>query len=115
MPHTFNISLQLYALTDPKTEVMGALMELERMASPELNAASPIGGISGDLVLGRVPLPVWINIGRNVMIGPCHIENISVPLDGPRSHDGHLIEALVNLTIQTKTTLNRSQIAGTYG
>lgn len=115
MPHTFNISLQLYALADPKAEVMDALMALEQMATPELNGVSPVGGFSGDQIIGRVPQPVWINIGRNVMVGPCHIENISMPLDGPRSHDGHLMEALVNLSIQTKTTLNRSQIAGTYG
>ena len=117
-PHSFNISLQLYALSDPKSEVMDALMELERMASPEVHAMSPVGGFSGDSddrVLGRIPQTVFVNIGRNVVYGPCVIESLQMPLDGPRSQDGYLMEALVNLTIQSETMLNRSQIAGTYG
>ncbi|MTI11639.1 hypothetical protein [Sansalvadorimonas verongulae] len=115
-PHAFNVSLQLYALADPKVEVMDALMELERMATPEVQAVSPVGGQTADgRRLGRVPQTVFINIGRNVVYGPCVIESLQQPLDAPRSSDGYLMEALVNLTIQSETMLNRSQIAGTYG
>ena len=115
-PHVFNLAVQFYALADPKLEVMDALMELERMATPEVQAISPAGGTTADgNRLGRIPQTVFINIGRNVIYGPCVIESFQMPLDGPRSSDGYLMEALVNLTIQSEAMLNRSQIAGTYG
>ena len=111
-PHTFNLALQLYALADAKREVDDAIMELERMASPELNAVSPVGGAT---TTGRIPGQVQLNIGRNVLIGPCVITSVSVPLDGPRSHDGYLMSALVNIGIQSYETINKSAIASTYG
>ena len=115
-PHAFNLAVQFHALSDPKTEVEDAIQELEMMASPELKAMLPVGGqtATGNSV-GRVPGEVWLNIGRNVMIGPCVITNVSVPLDGPRSRDGYLMSALVNIGVQSYEMLNRSQIPGTYG
>ena len=115
-PHTFNLTLNFHALSDPKAEVEDAIQELEMMASPELKAMLPVGGqtATGNS-FGRVPDEVWLNIGRNVVIGPCVITNISVPLDGPRSRDGYLVSAQVNVGIQSFETLNRSQIPATYG
>lgn len=115
-PHAFPITLSLYALSDPKAEVEDALLELERMYSPEVNALSPVGNPVGSAnAMGRVPSSVMINIGRNVVWKGCVIESLSIPLDGPRSGDGYLMKADVQLTIQSEAMINRSQIASMYG
>ncbi|MDE1465088.1 hypothetical protein [Spartinivicinus poritis] len=105
-PHQFTLSLQLYALVDPKNEVEAAIKALELMATPDVNDLVP---------LGRKPESVWINIGRNVMCGPCVIESLQVPLDGPRDKNGYLLEALVQLSIKTEKMLARADIPATYG
>lgn len=115
MPHTFNLAIQLYALSDAKAEVEDAIMELERMISPDLNAANPVGDSSREQAFGRTPQSVILNIGRNVMIKDCLITSVSIPLDGPRTKDGYLTSALVNVGIQSRETLSRRQIAATYG
>ncbi|MCC8380441.1 hypothetical protein [Xenorhabdus sp. PB30.3] len=115
-PHTFPIVLSLYALSNPKAEVEDAIMELEHMFTPEVNAMSPIGNpFSDGNSVGRTPSSIMINIGRNVVLSGCVIESLSVPLDGPRSRDGYLMKADVQLMIQSEAMLNRSQIASTYG
>ncbi len=115
-PHAFPITLSLYALSDPKSEVEDAIMELERMFSPEVNAISPVGNPVGDgNAVGRVPSSVMVNIGRNVVLNGCVIESMSAPLDGPRSRDGYLMKADIQLMIQSEAMLNRSQIPSTYG
>lgn len=105
-PTQFNIVLQLYALSDPQTEVIDALVALEEMASPQVNKQTPGG---------RIPSPVTINIGRNAIYTDCVIESLSVPLDKEKDADGQLIRAEVNLQIQTMQMLNRSDVAPTYG
>ena len=114
-PHTFNLSLQLYALSDARAEVENAVMALEQMMAPELSAVIPVGSetATGNS-LGRVPDRVILNIGRNVIIGPCVITSLSVPLDSPRSNEGYLVSALINVGIQSYEMLNRSQIPSTY-
>ena len=115
-PHAFPVTLSLYALADPKVEVEDAIMELERMIAPEVNAISPVGNPMGDgNAVGRVPSSVMLNIGRNVVMSGCVIENVSVPLDAPKSRDGYLMKAEVQLTIKSEAMLNRSQIQNTNG
>lgn len=105
-PHQFSLSVQLYALVDPKQEVEAAIKALELMAAPDVGDVFP---------LGRKPKPIWINIGRNVICGPCVIESLQVPLDGPRDKQGYLLEALVQLSIKTEKMLARGDIPATYG
>ncbi|WP_163836768.1 hypothetical protein [Spartinivicinus ruber] len=105
-PHQFSITLQLYALVEPKNEVEAAIQALELMATPDVDAIMP---------LGRKPESVWINIGRNVICGPCIIESLQVPLDGPRDKNGYLLEAAVQLSIKTEKMLTRGDIPATYG
>ncbi len=104
-PHTFNLPLKLYALTDAKKEVMDALRELEKMLAPEVDK----------WVCGSPPQIVSINIGRGAIYTDCLITNMSVPLDGPRTKEGYLIRTAVTLQIETKSMLNRSDIDLTYG
>jgi len=114
-PTHFNIVLQLYALSDPRREVMDALIELEKMASPQVNANDPgnlFGG--GSVKMGRIPGTVSINIGRNAVYKDCILENVSIPLDGEKNKDGLLIRAEVNLSVQTMQMINRSDIASKY-
>ncbi|SKA52609.1 hypothetical protein [Photobacterium toruni] len=115
-PHSHSITLRLYALSDPKAEVEDAIMELEMMAAPEVNAVSPIGNPFGDgNAVGRAPSSILLNIGRNVIVSGCVIESISIPLDVPRSRDGYRMYADVQLSISTEAMVNRSQISSMYG
>lgn len=114
-PISFNLVLVFYALSDPLQEVMLPLQELEKMASPEVNKVSPINVMPGQETFGRMPAPVTLNIGRTTIITDCVIESMSTPLDKERNSDGLLIRAETTLTIQTKSMLNRSEIAKTWG
>ncbi|KJS28975.1 MAG: hypothetical protein VR64_22275 [Desulfatitalea sp. BRH_c12] len=103
-PHTFNLPLRFYALSNAKKEVMDALCELEKMLSPEV----------GTYFGGPVPQPVSINIGRSAIYSNCVITNMSTPLSGGRTKEGYLVRAEITLQIETKQMLNRSEIERTY-
>lgn len=113
-PFSATISLLFYARSNPQKEVEEPIKELRRMISPEPNANIPVADkdANGDyrLGLGRVPDTVSINIGRNLMWPDCIIESISEPLDSTRDVSGHRLDAVVNLTIQSKQSLSRSDI-----
>ena len=98
-PHTFNLVLVFYALSNAANEVSAPIAALERMMSPEINAVMPAG---------RTPLPVTLNIGRNAIMTDCVITNMSVPLDQQKTKDGHLVRAEVNLQIETIEMVNLS-------
>lgn len=104
-PHTFNLPLVFYALRDAYSEVQAAIIALEQMASPEVNAILPGG---------RLPEVVSVKVGRMILYPECHIEQISTDLSGPISRDGYPLRAMVNLTLQTKVSLNRSDIASSF-
>lgn len=119
-PLTFNLVLQFFALSDPNKEVMMPLEVLEQMASPQVN--NNMTGIDVrklnegiGATLGQIPYTVSICIGGKMTIQNCVIENVSTPLDKERDKWGNLIRAEVNLSIQTKQMLNRSDIPGTWG
>lgn len=118
-PHSFNLVLSLYALKDAYKEVMAPLKELEKMMGPNIAAGSEGDGAVMEFLKsakpgGRIPQPVIINIGRRMLIPNCVIENISAPLDGPRTAEGYLVKADITLSIATKTMLNRQNIAATW-
>ncbi len=116
-PHQFNLVLQLYAIDDAKKEVMDACRALEKMLSPNVNASLPVefGADGWNPKYGRIPGEVWINIGRNALYGPCVIQGMTQPLDGPVDKNGYLITTQVTLQIETKKMLNRDSIDATYG
>jgi len=105
-PYVFNLVLSFYALADAKREVMDPLRELEKMIAPQVNDVMPGG---------RIPQPVWVNIGRNAVYGNCLITSLSIPLDKEKTKDGYLVRADVNLQIETKAMLNSTDIDSTYG
>ncbi len=105
-PTQFNLVLSFYALSNPETEVRQALIELEKMASPEVNNASPGG---------RIPGRVVINIGRKAIYPVCVIESISVPLDKEIDSQGRLIRCDVTLQVATLQMQNKSEISSRYG
>lgn len=117
-PTQFNIVLQFYALRDPKSEVVDALKALETMAAANVNGMSPINFgaiVSGGNILGRVPPPVTINIGRNAIYADCVIESVSMPMDKEVNSAGYLVRAEVNLSIATMQMVGRSEVAAKYG
>lgn len=105
MPHTFNLPLEFYAIRDAYSEVQAAIMALERMASPELNGLFPGG---------RIPQPVSVKVGRLIIYPECVIESISTPVYGPISRDGYPLRASVNLTLQTKVSLDATDIPSSF-
>ena len=122
-PTQFNLNLILYALSDPKSEVMDALQALEEFASPQLMGTIPVSfsletwrtdGFSSALNTGRIPNLVSINIGRRAMYPECVLESISQPLDKEIDRNGNLIRAEVQLQISTVVVPNRDEVTKFY-
>jgi hypothetical protein len=115
-PHTFNVTLSFYAISDAYQEVMEPLRELERMMGPNIAAGDPSGAggvkefFASAVPGGRIPGAVVLNIGRRMLIPNCVIESMSVPLDKERTKDGYLVRADVTLSIATKVMLNKDNI-----
>lgn len=105
VPHTFNLPLFFYAIRDAYNEVQAAIIALEQMAAPELGQMAPGG---------RVPQTVSLKVGRTIIYPECHIESISNDISGPVDRNGYLLRANVTLTIQTKVTLNASDIPSSF-
>lgn len=104
-PHTFNLPLVFYALTDAYSEVQAAIIALEQMAAPEVSGYTPGG---------RIPGFVSLCVGRSILYPECHIELVSSDISGPKSRDGYPLRAEVTLTVQTKAMLNRSEIPSSF-
>ena len=118
-PHTFNLVLSFYAISDALREVMEPLRELERMMGPNIEAGKESDGVVKEFISsaipgGRIPLPIILNIGRRMMIQNCVIESMSVPLDNERTKEGYLVRADATLSISTKVMLNKENIASTW-
>ncbi|NOG32881.1 hypothetical protein HLB35_15915 [Halomonas sp. TBZ9] len=105
-PHNFNLVLEFYAVSDAYNAVQAALIELEKMAAPEINEKTPGG---------RIPQSVTIRVGKQIIYPECVITSVSRDLDGPISVDGYPLRGTVNLQLQTQTTVNQSDIASTFG
>jgi hypothetical protein len=105
-PHSFTLPIWFYALQDAYSEVSLALRYLEEFRSPELNNATPFG---------RIPQPVTIKIGKRAIYPNCVIESLSEPLDTQVDKNGYPVTCMVNLQVQTKQIINRSQVASHYG
>lgn len=105
-PHNFNLVLEFYAVSDAYSAVQAAVIELEKMAAPELNKATPGG---------RIPPTVTLRVGKQIIYPECVITSVSRDLDGPISQDGYPLRGSVTLQLQTKTTINQSEIAETFG
>ena len=124
-PHTFQLNLIFYALTNAKAEVHDALRELEMMMGPAIEKGAESDLKDGFMTWasetlksvkpgGRIPAPVILNIGRRMIIPDCVIESMAVPLDKEKTAEGYLVRAEVNLSISTKVMLNKENIANTY-
>lgn len=112
-PISVNLSLELYALNDAVKEVEDALTMLKEFASPELNSSIPVGNItsSSEASLGRIPDKVMVNMGRNFIYEQCVITSVSEPFDVTRDSNGNRLTATVNISIETDTMVNKSDIA----
>lgn len=105
-PHNFNLVLEFYAVSDAYSAVQAAVIELEKMAAPEMNEKTP---------LGRIPPTVTLRVGRQIIYPECVITSVSRDLDGPISRDGYPLRGSVTLQIETQSTVNQSDIAATFG
>ncbi|MDT0178203.1 hypothetical protein Q9R34_19450 [Enterobacter sp. BRE11] len=100
-PPEFSIVIDLMATVNAKVEVMDAIMTLQQMASPELNAALPGG---------RRPLPVILDVGRRIKLMDVVIRSVSYQLDAPRTAEGHFTHNTVTLQCSGLSVQNQSDI-----
>lgn len=105
-PPTFSLPIHFIARQDAAVEVQGALLALNQMISPELNAATPGG---------RRPPSVIVNVGRMVALTNCVIQSMNMELDAPRTADGYFTHNTVSLEISGQTVLNASDIPQIVG
>lgn len=105
-PLRFNLVIEFYAVNNAYNEVQAAVIELEKAASPELNAITP---------WGRVPEQISINVGRQIIFPECLITSVSKNLDGPISRDGYPLYGEVQLQVEAIGTVNKSRISETFG
>ncbi|MEL7698457.1 MULTISPECIES: hypothetical protein [Pantoea] len=100
-PPEFSIVVDLMATMNAKVEVMDAIMTLQQMASPELNAALPGG---------RRPLPVIMDVGRRLKLMDVVIRSVGYQLDAPRTAEGHYTHNTVTLQCSGLSVQNQSDI-----
>lgn len=104
-PMTMNLTLEFKAISDPLNEVNRAIMELERMASPELNDY---------MMLGRTPQSVCVDVGRTNVYKDMLIESVSSELDATKTKDGLFLSNTVTLSLTARNVINRSKINETF-
>lgn len=106
-PLTFALVLELYAVSDAYTEVLAAVMELEKAASPDIGGSTPVGR--------RPESAVGLSVGRQIIYPECVITNVSKQLDGPIGRNGHPLRGQVTLQLQTIATVTREELPTTFG
>lgn len=104
-PPAINLPIYFKAFRNPKGEVEDAIKYLQMMESPELAKA---------VTLGRIPTTVDVTIGRKIKLPKCVILDVTDELDSPRNRDGYRTENMVQLQLQRKNILNRSEIPSIY-
>lgn len=104
-PPALNLPIHFKAFRNPKTEVEDAIMFLQMMESPELNAKLPVG---------RVPSSVNVKVGKRLWLLDCVLLEVTDELDSPRTDDGYRTENTVQVQIQRKSILNQSEIPSIY-
>lgn len=121
-PHSFSLTLNFVAFEDPIKEVHEALKRLEEWTSPELAATMPVSYDSTKTmsegavdVSGRMPPQLMLSIGRLAIFSDMVITSVSIPIGGPKTKDGYLLSAAVNVTIERTRTTNATEIAATFG
>lgn len=100
-PPEFSLVIDLMATVNAKIEVNDAIMTLQQMASPELNAMLPGG---------RRPSPVICDIGRRLKLMDLVIRSVSYQLDAPRTSDGFYTHNTVTLQCSGMSVQNQSDI-----
>lgn len=100
----FQLVLDFVAYANAEIEVDLAIKALLGFASPQLNDITP---------LGRVPLPVMMNLGRKI-IAPIQIQSVSYDETAAKTKDGFFVSNTVELTCVLKSVLNSSEIGNVF-
>jgi hypothetical protein len=104
-PTVFTMPLVFYALSDARKEVMEPIRALERMLVPATNDYAPLGGI---------PKSVSIQIGYMAYYADCVITGLTVPMGRPKTAEGYMVWADVNLQVETSKMINLATIDATH-
>lgn len=100
-PLELTLNLELYSLSDPKSEVEDAIHHLKKFASPEIHEILP---------MGRIPQTTSVSIGRNFIYPEMLISSITEPFDELRDSNGHRIKAKISLVLETPRTINKNEM-----
>lgn len=110
-PVKIPVTAHFRAFADPKKEVMDPLNQLIRWHLPKKIGKSLIE--ERELFASEVPQIIGIKYG-DVILAPVVIENLTYPFTGPRSRDGVLTHAAVNMQIATLTALDKQDWEEAY-
>jgi len=102
-PLRFSLPINFIAYSDPANEVHRAMQALETMTSPQVNNLLPFGD---------VPDAVTINIGGILTIPNCRITTTPIDLSAPKTTDGFLSYATMQLEVESLSMSNRTHIEG---
>ena len=105
-PIEFSLVLNFYAINDAYNEVTKAIIELEKMASPDVSKVAPFA---------RAPEKTSVQLGKSILYPECIVTVVSHDLSGPRHKSGNLLRATVSLTVSTKSSVNKTDIQQSFG
>jgi hypothetical protein len=118
-PYTFNLAMKFRAITSESRGLAGyqveeAIRALELMMAPDLQAGVSVAGQDLPSLNSRVPLPVTINVGRQVILTECIIRSMSTAYDKEKDSSGKMIRADVSLQVETLNALTRADLKASF-
>jgi len=119
-PYTFNLVMKFRAINADMSsgkegyQVEEAIRELELMMAPALEAGVSVAGVDMSSLNSRVPLPVDINVGRQVLLKECIIRSMSTAYDKEKDKNGKMIRADVSLQVETLNALTKADLTASF-
>lgn len=111
-PARLSLTLVFVGINDAVVEVEDALTALKEFKSPQSNALNPISLSFDAKEWGRIPSPVSVNIGRNFIYPDMLITDYSEQLGTLTDANGNRLEATIQLSLESRAALNRTEMQG---
>lgn len=114
-PYTFNLVMKFRAINAELQgyQVEKAIQALEIMIAPDIQAGS-VAGLDTPSFNSRVPQPVDVNIGRQVLLSGCIIRSMSTAYDKEKDKQGFMIRADVSLHVETLEALTKTDLTTAF-
>jgi hypothetical protein len=120
-PYTFNLAMKLRSFISSQDagkrgfEVEKAIEAIELFMAPNLEAGAITDTVLEPSLNSRVPQPVDINIGRQVVLTNCIIRSLSTAYDREKDKYGYMLRADISLQIETLEALTKADLKLGYG